>query len=254
MMAIDKQGYFLSPAVDRKFWSILGLSILLHATLFAVTSWQRQHVPVALPPILATLRMLHVTASEPVAAAAPLPAPAAVPQKARQTPTRAERPLAPRVIHSAGPAKIPAPAPVSVAAAASESVATATPTAVSTPSVAPAAEVARPAAPAVAARPQSELLERYRQRLGELLARQHEYPRIAALRGWEGEVRLRLKVARKGNLLGVVLDHSSGFDVLDQHAMAMLENLASLPPLPDALEANEIQVVVPVNYKLKKTT
>jgi hypothetical protein len=51
MMAIDKQGYFLSPAVDRKFWSILGLSILLHATLFAVTSWQRQHVPVALPPI-----------------------------------------------------------------------------------------------------------------------------------------------------------------------------------------------------------
>jgi len=118
MMAIDKQGYFLSPAVDRKFWSILGLSILLHATLFAVTSWQRQHVPVALPPILATLRMLHVTASEPVAAAAPLPAPAAVPQKARQTPTRAERPLAPRVIHSAGPAKIPAPAPAPVAAAA----------------------------------------------------------------------------------------------------------------------------------------
>jgi protein TonB len=27
-----------------------------------------------------------------------------------------------------------------------------------------------------------------------------------------------------------------------------------LPPLPEALEANEIQVVVPINYKLKKTT
>jgi len=45
-----------------------------------------------------------------------------------------------------------------------------------------------------------------------------------------------------------------GRDKLDQHALAMLEQLASLPPLPEALDANEIQVVVPVNYKLKKTT
>jgi protein TonB len=116
------------------------------------------------------------------------------------------------------------------------------------------AEVARPAPVVAAQRPQSEVLEGYRQRLGELFARHQEYPRVAAMRGWEGEVRLRLKVARKGNLLGVVLDHSSGFDVLDQHALAMLEALASLPPLPDALEANEISVVVPVNYKLKKAS
>jgi protein TonB len=98
------------------------------------------------------------------------------------------------------------------------------------------------------------LLDSYRQRLSELLARQHEYPRIAAMRGWEGEVRLRLKVARKGNLLGVQLDRSSGFDVLDQHALAMLEGYGSLPPLPEMLESSEIQVVVPINYKLKKTT
>jgi protein TonB len=65
---------------------------------------------------------------------------------------------------------------------------------------------------------------------------------------------LRLKVARKGNLLGVQLDHSSGFDILDQHAVAMLERLATLPPLPEALEASEIQVVVPIHYKLRKTT
>ena len=63
-----------------------------------------------------------------------------------------------------------------------------------------------------------------------------------------------MKVARKGNLLGVQVDRSSGFEVLDQHALAMLEALAGLPPLPEALEANEIQVVVPINYKLKKTT
>ena len=134
---------------------------------------------------------------------------------------------------------------------------------------APTAEAARPAPAIAPQRPQSEVLDGYRQRLGEpleertasvwerlgeLFARHQEYPRVAAMRGWEGEVRLRLKVARKGNLIGVALDRSSGFDVLDQHALAMLEQLASLPPLPEALDANEIQVVVPVNYKLKKTT
>jgi len=98
------------------------------------------------------------------------------------------------------------------------------------------------------------LLDNYRQRLTELLAGQREYPRIAALRGWEGEVRLRLRVARKGNLVGVVVDRSSGFEVLDQHALAMLAGLGSLPPLPEGLEGSEIQIVVPVSYKLNKTT
>lgn len=233
-----------TPTVNRKFWAILALSILLHATLFAVTSWQRKNGPISLPPILATIRLLAITESGPVAAADP--APATVPQKAWQDAIRTERP-APRATQTAGPAHVPAPVSSSSALATAESVA---PAAAS----APVAEAARPAPAVAPQRPQSEVLDGYRQRLGELFARHQEYPRVAALRGWEGEVRLRLKVARKGNLLGVVLDHSSGFDVLDQHALAMLEALASLPPLPDALEANEISVVVPVNYKLKKAT
>jgi protein TonB len=238
----------LMPGVSRKFWAILALSVLLHATLFAVTSWQRKNGPISLPPILASIRLINVSASEPVAAAAEFPAPATVPQKARQTPIRTEQRTAPRVTQTAGPANVPAPAS---SPPASEAAASAAPVAAVS---APVAEAARPASAAPPPRPQSELLDSYRQRLGELFARHQEYPRIAAMRGWEGEVRLRLKVARKGNLLGVVLDRSSGFDVLDQHALAMLEALASLPPLPDALEANEISVVVPVNYKLKKTT
>lgn len=233
------------PTVNRKFWAILALSILLHSTLFALTSWQRENGPISLPPIFASIRLVAVTESGPVAEVAP--APAAVPQKARQDASRSERP-APRATPTAGPAHVPATTPSSTSATASESVA---PGAAAS---APVAETTRPAPAIAPQRPQSEVLDGYRQRLGELFARHQEYPRIAAMRGWEGEVRLRLKVARKGNLLGVAVDRSSGFDVLDQHALAMLEHLASLPPLPDALEANEIQVVVPINYKLKKTT
>ncbi len=233
------------PTVNRKFWAILGLSILLHASLFALTSWQRQNGPISLPPIFATIRL--IAATEPGPVAEPAPAPVAVPQKARQDAIRTERP-APRVTQTAGPANVPAPAPSPSSAMAGESMAPAA------AASAPAAEVARPVPAVAPQQPQSEVLAGYRQRLGELFARHQEYPRIAAMRGWEGEVRVRLRVARKGNLLGVAVDRSSGFDVLDQHALAMLEALASLPPLPEALEANEIQVVVPINYKLKKAT
>jgi protein TonB len=101
---------------------------------------------------------------------------------------------------------------------------------------------------------QADALAAYRKQLAELFARRQEYPRLAAMRGWEGEVRLRLRVARKGNLLAVVLDRSSGHDVLDRHALAMIEDMASLPALPGALAQEEIQVVVPIQYKLHKTT
>jgi protein TonB len=238
--------------VNRKFWAILGLSILFHASLFALTSWQRQNGPISLPPILASIRLMAVTESGPVAEVAPTPA--AVPQKARQEASRSERP-APRVMQTAGPAHVPAQTPAPSMASATDTVQPATPVAVAasaTEAARQAPDVAPP--PARPQRPQSEVLDGYRQRLGELFARHQEYPRVAAMRGWEGEVRLRLKVARKGNLLGVAVDRSSGFDVLDQHALAMLEALAGLPPLPEALDSNEIQVVVPINYKLKKTT
>lgn len=125
------------------------------------------------------------------------------------------------------------------------------------PAEAPAAQQAVPAVAVQAAPPahsQDELLAGYRRRLTELLARQQDYPRLAAMRGWEGEVKIRVRIARKGNLLDVTLDHSSGHEVLDRAAMGMLEALGGLPSLPDDYGANELQVVVPVNYRLRKAT
>lgn len=234
--------YSVPRAVDRRFTIILGLSLLLHGALF-VTTWQRKPAMPELPPIIATLRLVANPESGPPAAVAPAPA-AAVPEKVRQPIRQREIRSSPRLLAAAGPATVPAPL-----AAEATPPATAAPT----PAVAaPAPSV--PNAPAVQAVPAVDLLAAYRQRLTELLAGQREYPRIAALRGWEGEVRLRLRVARKGNLVGVVLDRSSGFDVLDQHALAMLAGLGNLPPLPEGLEGSEIQIVVPVSYKLNKTT
>lgn len=227
---------------NRRFWAILAGSALLHGALFAMLSVQRK--PAVLPAIVALIRLVDVASGGSPAA----PAPAAVSAKARPDVQRAAPPAAPR------PSRAARPIHEAVAVSASSAPAAAQPAPLSVPAAASAAEAPQLPAAASSAPAQSDVLAGYRQRLTELFARGYEYPRIAALRGWEGEVRLRLKVARKGNLLGVHLDRSSGFAVLDQHALALLEGHGSLPPLPDALEGSEIQVIVPINYKLRKTT
>ena len=149
------------------------------------------------------------------------------------------------------PAPAPAPAPAAQPAPVQE--------ALQAPAAAPRAAEATAAPPATpphptAQRASTEAIDSYRRQLTDLFAREHEYPRVAAMRGWEGEVRLRLRVARRGQLLGVRVDRSSGFEVLDQDALALLEGHGKLPPLPEALEVAEIEVVVPITYRLRKAT
>lgn len=248
----------MPAAVDGKFGAILLLSLLLHAGVGLWALDRRLAAPDELPTIVATLRLVTASTSaspahEPSAAPAP-----AVPPEARQPAARPENRPVPRAMPVAGPTTPPARPPVLAApngAASAPAVAVAEAPVVA-PSAPPAAEAApvRAAAPAVSEAMQADAVAAYRRQLAELFARRHEYPRVAAMRGWEGEVRVRLKVARKGNLLGVVLDRSSGYDVLDRHALAMVEDIGGLPALPEALAAGEIQVVVPINYKLRKTT
>ncbi len=96
-----------------------------------------------------------------------------------------------------------------------------------------------------------DALAGYGRKLAELLARQQKYPRLATLRGWEGEVRLQVRVARKGNIVAIQLAHTSGFEVLDQQAMQLLQ-ASALPPLPDSVHEAEVQLIVPIHFKLNK--
>lgn len=243
------------PRPDRRFWVVFALSLLIHAAILLWVQRPQRELP-ALTPLLATLRLVVDTSSGAPSQVQAVPTPTALPPAAKQPPPRREQRLR-RVVEAAAPAiRTQPPAAASMPAVDATSDAQAMPAAdpVAIAAAATSPVVTSPAVPSPAVTSQSSLLAAYRQRLSEIFAARQQYPRVAALRGWEGEVRLHLRVARKGNLLAVNLDHSSGFAVLDQHALAMLEQLASLPPLPDGLEVSEIQVVVPVNYKLKKTT
>lgn len=257
----------MNTLADRRFQHMLGLSVLLHGALFVALP-RPSLAPPVMPPLVASIRLVMPELSAP---AQPAPAPAAqpAPVEALQAPAATPRPpkaeraearpvlAAPqptrpavRQALAASPATPPEAAAVPVAPPAMPTeVAAAAPRAADVASAPPAA-TPRPTAP----RASAEALDSYRRQLTDLFAREHEYPRVAAMRGWEGEVRLRLRVARRGQLLGVRVDRSSGFEVLDQDALALLEGHGSLPPLPEALEVAEIEVVVPITYRLRKAT
>lgn len=222
--------------VDRRFLAMLGLSLALHAALLAWTRAPQEDLTPA-QVLTATLRMV-------MPAVVQAPAPAAEPMASTPVPdTRRVRETPPsRRSEAAAPVALPSEAPRPV-----------TDSPVAPAPVAVVAE-APPPPPPKAAPSQANLLDAYGRLLAGLLSRHQEYPRLAAMRGWEGEVLVRLRVARKGNLLGVQIDRSSGFEILDRHALSILEQLPGLPPLPDGVEGSEIQVVVPVSYRLKKAS
>jgi periplasmic protein TonB len=257
-------------ASNRRLMRFFAVSFGLHAAMLA---WVHRPdgipAPVGAASLVATLRPAMVLPT-PAEAPAAHPPPSIPPPELRARPPRpqpAARRTTPRLVVEAAPKPAPAVAKAARAVAVEPVAAPKSDPAVPSPAPAPASAAAPvvasaapaessppPVAPALSASAQSALVEAYGRHLAELLRRQHDYPRIAAMRGWEGEVRLRVRVARKGSLVGVQVDRSSGFDVLDQHAQAMVEHLPTLPPLPAGLLSNEIQFVVPVQFHLEKPT
>lgn len=231
--------------VDRQFLAMLGVSLALHA---AVLAWNRDSREVApMPPVLmATLRAPQSVPREQIAA------PRAEQVAAEQTRSMPERTAAREPERKRQRLAVDAPASPAQPSVAAASEPAKEPVVAAAAPVAATVPVAEPGPPPKPVPSQANLLDAYGRKLAGLFSQQQEYPRIAAMRGWEGEVLVRLRVARKGNLLGVHLDRSSGFEVLDQHAVSMVEHLSALPPLPEGVEGNEVQVVVPVSYKLKK--
>jgi protein TonB len=116
------------------------------------------------------------------------------------------------------------------------------PTPAAAPATAPAADEALDPA----------LLERYGRSLSSLLARQQNYPRLAALRGWEGEVQVRVTIARKGNIVATQVVRSSGFEVLDQSAIQLSPAPAPCPAHLKPCRTGRLQIIVPVLFKLEK--
>jgi protein TonB len=76
------------------------------------------------------------------------------------------------------------------------------------------------------------------------------YPKIAQMRGWQGEVVLELQLSQDGQLTSSKVIRSSGFDVLDSESLEMVKRASPFPVPPEILKNRSFNILVPIRFKL----
>ena len=223
-----------AAGLDYRLGAALAVSLAVHA---AVLSLRMPHRAPASVPALLQVRLLE----SPLVAAEPAQPVAEKSARKRVTIPMGRSDSPPTVptpsVQAANQAPAPAPAAPTVSAAPAS----------------PQQARSTVATPVPASRaPAPELLEGYGKIISQRLARYKEYPRIAQMRGWEGSVTMRLRVAPSGHLIDAELHTSSGHEVLDKQALAMAIQARQLPVPPEELSGGEVAVLVPIVFRLER--
>jgi protein TonB len=92
---------------------------------------------------------------------------------------------------------------------------------------------------------------KYGNSLWGAISKHKKYPKIAAMRNWQGEAIVELELDGNGKLKSKKIVQSSGHDVLDKQALEMVEKALPFPAPPDVLRGNNFTITVPVPFKLE---
>ena len=76
------------------------------------------------------------------------------------------------------------------------------------------------------------------------------YPRLAIKRGWQGEVRLGLRIDADGHLSRIKVLKTSGYALLDKEAVKSLSKVKILPSSIALLNGHSTDLILPVEYRL----
>lgn len=240
----------MHPAGDMRSRRVAGaivLSVGLHAATLAHLS------PVGMP--VPSPRLPPITVDSLLKAISPVPAHPAVPsaampaQAARQP--SATPPAPTRQIMAVRDEAAPAGGPrIAATAATPEPAAPATAPAAVAPTdqrTAPAAEKPAAATPALDL---DALASQYGRQVADLLVSRKRYPRVAQMRGWQGQVEVEARFVPGGRLGQVVVTRSSGHETLDAAAVELLQG-AEFPPLPASLAQADFRLRLPIDYRLQ---
>lgn len=75
------------------------------------------------------------------------------------------------------------------------------------------------------------------------------YPWAAKEANLQGVLMLAVRLAQTGELLGAEIKQSSGFSVLDENALRIVEGLAPYPSFPAEIKEEELLIDLPIIYK-----
>jgi protein TonB len=93
-------------------------------------------------------------------------------------------------------------------------------------------------------------LDDFSRQLAMHIAKYKKFPRIAQRRGWQGEVVLQVKLTGQGQLIEKKLRKSSGFRVLDQEGLNMIDRAMPFPVPPSILSGRTFTILVPIKFTL----
>ncbi len=91
----------------------------------------------------------------------------------------------------------------------------------------------------------------YAQVLQNQISSAVNYPYEAKENGWEGTVKLNLRILKNGTLANADLKQSSGYDIFDQDALNTAKMLAPYPSFSSDMDNEDVEVVVPIVYSQK---
>lgn len=92
---------------------------------------------------------------------------------------------------------------------------------------------------------------RYGNLLQQQIAKHKQYPKIAQMRGWQGEAELDLHLDGNGNVLKSSIKTSSGFEALDKQALEMVKKASPFPAPPDVLKGRAFNLTIPISFRLE---
>lgn len=109
--------------------------------------------------------------------------------------------------------------------------------------------IAVPTPPTPAPKPsaQEEYLESHLSAIRDLLIKYRKYPTMAVRLKQEGSVRVSFRLKENGSVEDVRIVNGSGFEILDQDAIALIEKTAQYFPKPP----KPVRITVPLKYSLK---
>ncbi|MGD8571139.1 MAG: energy transducer TonB, partial [Gammaproteobacteria bacterium] len=84
----------------------------------------------------------------------------------------------------------------------------------------------------------------------QVFSQYFHYPRLARRNGWQGMVKLSLRIEPNGELSHVRVLETSGFEILDQAAIESVNKISAIPGADDWLRGSHFDTVLPVRYQL----
>lgn len=98
----------------------------------------------------------------------------------------------------------------------------------------------------------ADALREFRMTLARAAKGFRRYPALARERNWEGVVRVQLEWGRGNGGAQVKVVEGSGYPLLDEQALAMLQQAVRRTPLPEGLQGRSFELILPVEFSLQQ--